>query len=303
MDRKTFEYLFNKVRGASKEEIMKHAKLSEDEYDSMEGSFEEQIKEIQKDREKAADIGPEFVRLTRYLYGKTSDQQKGVHRPDAIKEIKGESIALPAVDKIEKPKLSLYDAIQNRRSTRQYSDEPLSRDELSFLLWAGFWVKDLKSTERVEFTLRNVPSAGARHPLECYLLINKVQGIEAGLYHYHPVKHELVRLEKDADIANQVYEAAMGQEMVTKSAVTFIVSAIPQRTAWRYVQRAYRYLYLDAGHVGQNISLACEAIGAGACMIGAYQDEAMNEVIGVDGREEFAIYAFSVGKKPADTSV
>ena len=201
------------------------------------------------------------------------------------------------MDKIDKPEISLYDAIQTRRSTRQYSVGALSREELSFLLWAGFWAKELKSTERIEFTLRNVPSAGARHPLECYLMVNRVQGIPVGLYHYHPVRHELVRLERKGDIVQQVCEAALGQEMVAKSAVTFIVSAIPERTAWRYVQRAYRYLYLDAGHVGQNISLACEAIGAGTCMIGAYQDEAMNEIIGANGKDEFVIYAFSVGKK------
>ena len=298
MDMKTFEYLFYKVRGASKEEIIKNAKLTEAEYDFMEGSFIEQIEEIKKDRAKAEDIGPEFVRLTRYLYGKTSAQQEGVPRPNAIKTIPGESIALPAVGTLEKPKISLYDAINNRRSLRQYSDESLSMEELSFLLWASFWARDFKTSERHEFTMRNVPSAGARHPLECYLMINRVEGIKPGLYHYHPIRHMLVRLERDEDIAEQVYEAAMRQEMVAKSAVTFIVSAIPERTAWRYSQRAYRYFYLDAGHVGQNISLACEAIGAGACMIGAYQDEAMDDVIQANGKDEFVIYAFSVGKKP-----
>lgn len=297
MNKKTSEYLFYKVRGASKEEIMKQAKLSEAEYESLENSQADTIKEIQKDRDRAVDIGPDFVKLTRYIYAHISPQQEGVPRPNAIKDIPGESIALPAIETLEMPKISLHDAISNRRSTRQYSEEALTVEELSFLLWAGFWVKELKSNERVEFTLRNVPSAGARHPLECYLMINRVRGIKEGLYHYHPLKHELVKLERGEDIAQQVHAAALGQEMVAKSAVTFIVSAIPQRTAWRYVQRAYRYLYLDAGHVGQNISLACEAIGAGACMIGAYQDGDMNEVIGVDGREEFVIYAFSVGKK------
>lgn len=297
MNKKIYEYLFYKVRGASKEEIIKQANLSEAEYESLESSQADMIKEIRQDRDKAADIGPEFVKLTRYIYASRSPQQEGVSRPNAIMEMEGESIALPAVDKIEVPEISLYDAIRNRRSTRQYSEVPLSIEELSFLLWAGFWVKELKSNERVEFTLRNVPSAGARHPLECYLMINRVQGIEPGLYHYQPLRHELVRLERGEDIGQEVCEAALGQEMVAKSAVTFIVSAIPQRTAWRYVQRAYRYLYLDAGHVGQNISLACEAIGAGACMIGAYQDEDMNELIGANGEDEFVIYAFSVGKK------
>jgi SagB-type dehydrogenase family enzyme len=90
----------------------------------------------------------------------------------------------------------------------------------------------------------------------------------------------------------------MFQEMIPKAAVNFILTAVPYRTVWRYGQRGYRYLYLDAGHIGQNIHLAAEAIDAGACMIGAFLDEAMNEALGLDGIEEFVIYIASVGKKP-----
>ena len=297
MDMMTFEYLYYKVRGASKEEIMAQAKINEAEYDFMESNFEDVLQNIYKDRDKAQDIGSEFVKLTRYIYGNNSDQQQGIPRPDVIKNIPGESFALPAVGTLNKPNISLYDAISNRRSTREYSQEALSMEELSFLLWAGFWAKEFKSSERYQFTIRNLPSAGARHPFECYLMINRVHGLKAGLYHYHPIKHMLVRLEKGEDIAMKVYDASMRQEMVKSSAVSFIVSANPYRTTWRYGQRGYRYIYMDAGHVGQNISLACEAIDAGACMIAAFQDEAMNDIIEANGKDEFVIYVFSVGKK------
>lgn len=149
----------------------------------------------------------------------------------------------------------------------------------------------------MEITFRNVPSAGARHPFECQVLVRDVTGIKPGLYYYHPVKHCLVLINDDPATAEAIYEACMRQEMVKTAPATLILSAVPYRTSWRYGQRGYRYLYLDAGHVGQNIHLAAEAIGGCACMIGAYLDEAMNECVGVDGIQEFVIYIATVGKK------
>lgn len=297
MDMKTFEYLYYKARGHSKEEILERARLSEEEYDFLEGSLAELIPQIMEDREKALSIGADFVRLSRYIYGDESDQENGIPRPDAVKARSGEIIPLPAVGTISMPQISLVKAIEQRRSLRKYSETALRLDELSFLLWASSWARDFRTNERMEITLRNVPSAGARHPFECYLLIRNVDGLKPGLYYYHPVKHCLVRLEAPEEVATQVFDGCLQQDMVATAPVTFIYSAIPYRTAWRYGQRGYRYLYLDAGHVGQNIHLAAEAIDAGACMIGAYQDEAMNDVIGADGIEEFVIYICTVGKK------
>jgi SagB-type dehydrogenase family enzyme len=104
--------------------------------------------------------------------------------------------------------------------------------------------------------------------------------------------------DNSEQIAAKIHEGCMFQEMISNAAVNFILTAVPYRTVWRYGQRGYRYLYLDAGHIGQNIHLAAEAIDAGACMIGAFLDEAMNEALGLDGIEEFVIYISSVGKKP-----
>jgi len=180
---------------------------------------------------------------------------------------------------------------------RKYSTVPLKQEELSFLLWASSWARDFRSTEHIELTFRNVPSAGSRHPLETFLDIRRVEGIKPGLYYYHPVKHCLVLDNNSPEIAAKIHEGCMFQEMIPQAAVNFIFSAVPYRTVWRYGQRGYRYLYLDAGHIGQNIHLAAEAIDAGACMIGAFLDEVMNEALGLDGIEEFVIYIASVGKK------
>ncbi|MBW6513613.1 MAG: SagB/ThcOx family dehydrogenase [Candidatus Syntrophosphaera sp.] len=297
MDMKTFEYLYYKTRGFARDEIIKEAKLSEDEFSMMEQSLAGVLKEIEADRTRAATIGKDFVRLTRYLYSDRSDQELGLQRPDAVKPRSGEPVAIPAVDQIKMPQIPLHQAIGQRRSLRQYSDKPFTQEELSFLLWTFAWARDFRSNERIEFTMRNVPSAGSRHPFECYLLINNVEGLKPGLYYYHPLKHCLVLADASETIAPRITTGCLGQEMAANSAVTVILTAIPYRTAWRYQQRSYRYLYIDAGHIGQNIHLAAEALDAGACMIGAFQDEEMNDCLGVDGVEEFVIYVAAVGKK------
>lgn len=297
MDIKTFGYLYYKTKGYNREEIIREAELSADEYSFFEKNLAEVITEIAALRPRAESIGADFVRLTRYIYERESDQTKGVPRPDAVKVRSGELVSLPAVGKLTMPSISLSEAIAGRHSLRTYANNDLSAEELSFLLWASSWARDFRSTEKMEITFRNVPSAGARHPLETYVNVHRVTGIKPGLYYYHPIKHCLVLLDASPEISTQIFEASMRQEMVKTSAVNFILSAVPYRTAWRYGQRGYRYLYLDAGHVGQNIHLAAEAIGAGACMIGAYLDEAMNAAIGADGTEEFVIYVTSIGKK------
>ena len=298
MDMKTFGYLYYKTRGYSREDIIRQAEINAEDFEFFEKNLQDVLKEIEKLRPVAENIGQDFVRLTRYIYERESDQTLGVPRPDAIKVRSGEIISLPAIGTLKMPEMPLAKAIEQRRSVRKYSPVPLKQEELSFLLWASSWARDFRSTEQMEITFRNVPSAGSRHPLETFLDIRRVEGIKPGLYYYHPVKHCLTLYDDSPEIAAKIYEGCMFQEMIPTAAVNFILTAVPYRTVWRYGQRGYRYLYLDAGHIGQNIHLAAEAIDAGACMIGAFLDEAMNDAIGLDGIEEFVIYIASVGKKP-----
>ena len=298
MDMKTFGYLYYKTRGYSREDIIRQAEINAEDFEFFEKNLQDVLKEIEKLRPVAENIGQDFVRLTRYIYERESDQTLGVPRPDAIKVRSGEIISLPAIGTLKMPEMPLAKAIEQRRSVRKYSAVPLKQEELSFLLWASSWARDFRSTEQMEITFRNVPSAGSRHPLETFLDIRRVEGIKPGLYYYHPVKHCLILYDNSPEIATKIYEGCMFQEMIPTAAVNFILTAVPYRTVWRYGQRGYRYLYLDAGHIGQNIHLAAEAIDAGACMIGAFLDEAMNDAIGLDGIDEFVIYIASVGKKP-----
>ena len=168
-------------------------------------------------------------------------------------------------------------------------------EEFSFLLWC---TQGVKETVDGYATLRTVPSAGARHALETYLLVNRVEKIEPGVYRYLAIDHKLVQLETDSRLADKLTEACWGQTQVKRSAATFFWAAVPYRMAWRYGERGYRYLHLDAGHVCQNLYLSAEAIGAGVCAIAAFQDDLLNGLLDLDGEEQFIIYLATVGKKP-----
>jgi SagB-type dehydrogenase family enzyme len=297
MDAKTFDYLYYKTHGYTDEQIRQESGMSADELELMDSALKHILAEIEAERPKAKNIGPDFVKLTRYVYADKSDQQLGMPRPDAIKARSGELVALPAVGTLDFKDISLQETIAKRRSLREYSDESLSLEELSFLLYCGSWARDFRSNERMEITFRNVPSAGSRHPIECFLDVHRVNGIKNGLYYYHPIKHCLILIEEGAGIQQKIFEGCLRQEMVGKAAVNFIYTAVPYRTCWRYGQRGYRYLYLDAGHIGQNLHLASEAIGGGCCMIGAFLDEGLNAALDLDGYEEFVIYVAAIGKR------
>jgi SagB-type dehydrogenase family enzyme len=192
--------------------------------------------------------------------------------------------------------MALRQAIESRRSLRTYAAFPLSLDELSFLLWCTQGVKP-ESTDK--FTLRTVPSAGARHAFETVLLINRVEGLAPGLYQYDAADHGLIAWKSPADIAAQVVEACLNQPMVDHCAAAFLWIAERTRMAWRYGERGVRYLFLDAGHVCQNLHLAAESIAAGACAVGAFSDDDLNGLLGLDGEDRFVVYMACVGKREA----
>jgi len=141
-----------------------------------------------------------------------------------------------------------------------------------------------------------VPSAGARHPLETYLCVFNIDGLDVGFYRYLPLEHQLLFEFNEKDASEKISGATFGQSFIGKAAVTFIWTAIPYRMEWRYGLAAHRVIALDAGHVCQNLYLACEAIGAGTCAIAAYNQEAMDQLLRIDGEDEFTIYLAPVGK-------
>jgi SagB-type dehydrogenase family enzyme len=241
--------------------------------------------------------GYEFVEETKYPHLSEADQNQD--KPQPPYEIPLEEnkplIDLPDPASIDFGTADLRQMMEARRSVRRYAEDDLSLEELSYLLWLTQGVK--KVNDKRQVTLRTVPSAGCRHPFETYLSVNRVEGLAPGLYRYAATENKLVALDLRADFNDQLTEACMGQRQVATSAVTFIWAAVPYRTVWRYSERSYRYLYLDAGHVCQNLHLAAESIDCGICAIGAYDDDAADALLGFNPPEMFVIYMASLGRK------
>ncbi len=240
--------------------------------------------------------GNEFIEKTKYKYEEQSAQSKGLPQPplETDYDLSRPLIALPKPDNTKYGQVSLIEVINGRRSVRQYSERCLSLDELSYLLWC---TQGVKKADSAKYTLRTVPSAGARHAFETYLLINRVEGLKPGLYRYLALEHKLLEINIQSGITEEVVAGCLGQGFAGKSAVTFIWAADVKRMKWRYEDRGYRYLHLDAGHVCQNLYLAAEAINCGVCAIAAFEDDLINSTLGLDGKEQFVIYVAAAGKK------
>ena len=236
-------------------------------------------------------VGDDFQQGTKYY----RDRMEGggldwASRPEPYKEYpEAERIELACKTKIET--LPLDEALLGRKSIRHYSADPLTADELSYLLWASSGI------QRVErgFEFRTAPSAGGLYPIETYVVVNRVEGVPAGVYHYSVRQHCLEKV-REGDLSNDIAIAALGQKMCLEAAAIFVWTAIFQRSKWKYEQRAYRYIYLDAGHIGENLALAATGIGLGSCQVGALFDDEVNDIVGVDGTEESVVYMSVVGK-------
>lgn len=242
-------------------------------------------------------IGQEFMRRTRYSELSESPQEGGVIPQPPLElpaDPGAELIDLPAPAGLTVPVMDLRQAVEVRRTLRKYAPSPLSLDELTYLLWVSQGVK--RVTERPS-TARTVPSAGARHAFETILLVNRVDGITPGLYRYLAIENKLETLPASAEIPQRVMEACRDQSQVENCAATFLWVAVVERMFWRYVERGYRYLHLDAGHVCQNLALGAEQVGCGICPIAAFDDDKLNGVLGLDGQERFVIYLATIGKR------
>jgi SagB-type dehydrogenase family enzyme len=262
-----------------------------------------------KDQTERIEIHRGFLKSDRWEEWRKleTDQKKGVPPPPPQKPYPEDAklVSLVSPEQLTIGKMPLIEAIRRRRSRRVYTDEPFTLEELSFLLWATQGISKItprdisedlyKALTRARAVLRTVPSGGARHPFETYLLVNRVEGVEPGLYRYLPLENKLCLVSADPELTRKAHEANY-EQYVENSAVTFIWTAIPYRTEWRYSILSPKVIAQDSGHMCQNLYLACEAIGAGTCAVGAYDQEKMDKVLGVDGEEEFTIYVAPAGK-------
>jgi SagB-type dehydrogenase family enzyme len=224
------------------------------------------------------------------------DQRKGVAPPPLEKPFdeNAELIDLISPEKFTVGQIPLIDAIANRESRRVFTDKALTLEELSFLLWATQGVRVVD--ENKVWTKRAVPSGGGRQPYETYLLVNRIDGLKRGIYRYLPIEHKLILVSENLPDAENLMNKAWFQNFIGKSAVVFVWAAIPYKTEWRYSLVSYKDILIEAGHVCQNLYLACEAIGAGTCAIAAYEQKVMDELLQIDGENEITVYLSPVGK-------
>ncbi len=230
-----------------------------------------------------------------------SDQQQGVAQPSLSKASYGTKI-IPLTRKFDEviKNNNFLDLINSRTSKRKYTQEPITLEELAFLLWSTQGVKQVLGDNKATF--RTVPSAGARHPFETYVLVHNVEGLTKGLYHYLALEHKIEFIKEIDNLSDRIIEASWGQAFLGAAAVDFIWTAVPYRSEWRYAADAYKYILLDAGHVCQNLYLASEAIGCGTCAIGAYEQTLTDALLDLDSKpsyehdNEFVVYLASVGK-------
>ncbi len=203
----------------------------------------------------------------------------------------------PDVDRIQLPEpdlaqpADLWQCLARRRSERNTTPDPLSQDELARLMWAAQGV-----TARAGMhLLRTAPSAGALYPFETYLYVDKVKDVPQGVYHFNVADFALERMQ-EGNLSRKFVAASLGQPAVSRAAVVIIWTAIMLRCMTKYRERAMRYIPMDLGHVCQNVQLAAIAMGCGSCPIGAFYDDDINELLGVDGQEETVLYLITVGK-------
>lgn len=197
-------------------------------------------------------------------------------------------IPLPAAAHTGMP---LWETLRKRRSIRDYSGKPMEMGELSALLFSAQGITgELHGTK-----LRTAPSAGALYPMELYVIAHNVSGLEPGLYHYGPFEHSLTALKK-GNLRDEIYNAGLRQGALKEANIVIVLAAVPARTTGKYGQRGFRYIYMEAGHIAENILLEAVSLNLGAVPVGAFVDSMLDALLGIDGKDEISLYLVAVGK-------
>ena len=235
-------------------------------------------------------VGDDFQTETKYIRNKSlGGNLDWANKPEIYKSYpSSKTIQLPK--QFQEATISFTEVLQKRKSIRSFSTQPLSKVDLAFLLWASTGIQ--RTEHGYEF--RTSPSAGALYPIETYIAANNVEDLEKGIYHYN-IKNHLLEEIKLGNFGDNLAHAALDQEMCADASVVFIWTAVFRRSKWKYSQRAYRYIYLDAGHIAQNLALAAVSITCGSCQVGAFFDDEINSIVGIDGTEESTICLSVVG--------
>ena len=235
-------------------------------------------------------VGDDFQTETKYSRNKSlGGNLDWANKPEIYKSYPPSRIVeLPS--QLRESTMDVSEVLRRRKSIRAFSNQPLRKVDLAFLLWASTGI------QRVEqgYEFRTAPSAGALYPIETYIAANNIENVESGIYHYNIRSHLLEEI-KTGYFGDKLAHAALDQKMCATASVVFIWTAIFQRSKWKYTQRAYRYIYLDAGHVAENLALAAASINCGSCQVGTFFDDEINLIVNVDETEESVICLSVVG--------
>ncbi len=234
-------------------------------------------------------IGDHFQKETKYWREKMTGGHLDVSRKPEVYKVYPDS-KKRELPPFEKSTMSFLETLTRRKSIRRFSDKALTLSQMSYVLWASTGIQ--RKEHGYEF--RTAPSAGALYPVETYAVVNRVEDLPMGVYHYNVRDHLLEELAQ-GDYRREITNAALEQDMCFECAVVFVWTAIFNRSKWKYRQRAYRYIYLDAGHIAQNLALASVSLGLGSCQVGALFDDEVNRILGIDGAEESVVYMSVVG--------
>lgn len=183
---------------------------------------------------------------------------------------------------------SVEAALVQRRSVRAYSGENLTIEELSQLLWAAQGITE-------PWGGRTAPSAGALYPLELYVVVGNVTDLDAGVYQYRPANHELEKT-RDGDVRAALAGAALNQGFIGDAAIDLVIFGVFNRTTVKYRERGIRYVYMEAGHAAQNVYLQAESLDLGTVTIGAFDDPAVQQIVGMQEQGR-PLYIMPVGRK------
>lgn len=241
--------------------------------------------------ELAESCGYQYLQQTKVSRKGMSELRPAIQSAEPFKTYPGaEKIALPR--QWDKPPADLWQILQERRSLRRYGPRPLALTELAMLLWASQGI----TAQSGRYFFRTAPSAGALYPIETYLSVHNVEGVDPGLYHFD-VQNFQLELLTSSSCGAALAEAALGQSFLAAAPVGFAWTAVLRRTMGKYGHRGMRYILLDAGHICQNLTMAAEALGCGVCPIAAFFDDEVNALLGVDGTEESVVYMAALGPK------
>lgn len=225
-----------------------------------------------------------------------SEVSNGINNLDAIRELEyenvGKIIDLPAFDEVNIIDMMINEGVSTNNSMVKYKKEPLSLEELSYIIW------NTQAAKSKELNIADVMETPNRvtHTFETYIFINNVQDVKCGLYRFIPADNKLIEI-KSHNFMEKIIEACYGHKAIKDSAVTFMWTAVQQRIIERYGVKGYRCFNLDASNVCKNLHILAESIECATCAISAYDEEAINSLLDIDGVEQFSIYIATVGKK------